>query len=372
MEQLHAVLDRIIQGFNTLLDRAPGAFANPRAYPQEAIVIAASVALALVLLVLMVLVAIDTIGRHISRRRQGLRVRRSGYVGLGRAAAVFVALAGLAFVFVMAPAVPAAGRLCGTCHATQAAVQAWETDVHGGVSCYGCHARRGLIGVVQAGAEGIASVASAEETTETRAPVFESRCIGCHHKIERGVTDGPVRMRHSDVIEAGYACLSCHPAVGHRSMERAELPVVRSRMSARPGPFGHAGDRAGRGERAHGPLRRVPRSRDRAQVRRVPRPRVAASGVIRWRACGSELGRSGAVRAMPRAGGARQRVRLPRGRHQHPRHVQRVVPGSCGVRGDDVAGRLQLPCRIVLPVLPRTTAVTRGIRVAVEVAVSRC
>ena len=71
----------------------------------------------------------------------------------------------------------------------------------------------------------------AGDAESSQVPVFQERCLRCHEDVAEGVTAGEVRMRHSDVIEAGYACLECHENAGHTLMEREPLPVTRSRMA---------------------------------------------------------------------------------------------------------------------------------------------
>ncbi|PKQ29968.1 MAG: hypothetical protein CVT60_02705 [Actinobacteria bacterium HGW-Actinobacteria-10] len=43
----------------------------------------------------------------------------------------------------------------------------------------------------------------------------------CHEDEIAGVLEGPVRMRHSDVIEARMFCSDCHPNTGHEAAEES-------------------------------------------------------------------------------------------------------------------------------------------------------
>jgi hypothetical protein len=222
-------LDRLAQGLGSIGERMPLVLSDPGGYPQEAFVLAAGAAVLVIAVVLVGALLIDALPAWRARRSLGYRRRPQATVR--RAGVVLAVIAGVLVALALLPAIPPVGRTCDTCHELGAAVTAWEADAHRGVSCYGCHARPGLVGSVQAGAEGAFRLVTRRESDEVRAPVFERRCLGCHGEITTGVTGGEVRMRHSDVIEAGYPCLSCHARVGHTALEREPLPITRSRMS---------------------------------------------------------------------------------------------------------------------------------------------
>jgi len=229
VEDLNGILDRIAFGIERLGERIPQVVDNPLGYPQEAFVLAAMTAVALIMLLLVALIVIEGIPARSAARALGYRrdperlVTRSG-IAVAVVAAVFVAVS-------LVPLVPPAGDLCASCHEVAPAVAAWQADAHRGVSCYGCHARGGVAGSMQAGAEGMARLIGAGDDSADGAPVYQGRCLSCHGEVREGITGGPIAMRHSDVIEAGYACLQCHPQAGHDGLEQEPLPVTRSRMS---------------------------------------------------------------------------------------------------------------------------------------------
>jgi hypothetical protein len=228
-QQTGDILDRIAHGAARIFERIPRVLDNPLGYAQEAFVLAAMVAVIAIVVLLIALLAIENRPARLARRSLGYR-RRPERTAL-RAGVLLGAVLASVFAVSLLPLVPAVGSACGACHGLAPAVEAWETDPHRGVSCYGCHARRGVVGAVQAGAEGASRLLDRRGTSGVQAPVFEQRCLRCHDEIGSGVTGGDVRMRHSDVIAAGYPCLGCHPYVGHATLERSPLPVTRSRMS---------------------------------------------------------------------------------------------------------------------------------------------
>jgi hypothetical protein len=228
-ESLSDFFDRVARGADRAVGRVPTVLENPRAYPEEAFILAAIAVLVVLVVVLIVIVGVESIGTWRLRRQIGFRRRWDELAirtGIGIAIAIGVLLA-----VSLVPLVPAVGGACGSCHRTEEAVAAWRADAHSGVSCYACHARPGLMGAARAAAEGGLRAVLSAATSATRAVAYEDRCLDCHEDISSGVTAGPVRMRHSDVIAAAYPCLSCHADVGHSSLEREPLPVVRSRMS---------------------------------------------------------------------------------------------------------------------------------------------
>lgn len=228
-QQMGDLLDRIGHGASRIFERIPRVLDNPLGYTQEAFVLAALAAVIAILVLLFALLAIENRPVRVAQRSLAYR-RRPDRTAL-RAGIVLASILGVSAVLTMAPLLPAVGSACSACHTLAPAVESWEADPHRSVSCYGCHARRGIVGVLQAGAEGTARLLGGRDSGGARAPVFQDRCLRCHGDIGSGSTGGAVRMRHSDVIAAGYPCLGCHPTVGHAALEREPLPVTRSRMS---------------------------------------------------------------------------------------------------------------------------------------------
>ncbi len=228
-ELLTTFSDRVGKGLRQLAERVPRVLEEPRDYPQEAFVLAAFAALVIIMFILVALVVAEAVRGALERRRLGYRYRWD-IAALKLGAALGVVLAALGVVSLL-PLVPAVNVACGTCHQIEPRVSAWRGDAHSGVSCYGCHARAGAVGVVQAGAEGVSRLLGARDALAAQAPVFQERCVRCHDEIQTGVISGRIRMRHEDVIAAGQPCLACHPHVGHEKLEREPAAVSRGTMS---------------------------------------------------------------------------------------------------------------------------------------------
>ena len=217
MDDLLASLSaRVLVGVGRLQANLPRILADPRGHRKEAMLLALIAALAIVLFVVTGFVVADAVRAMRYRRRYGVRVRRRRplrAIPLVAAGAI-VALAALA----AASAVPPAGQACGACHAMGEAVESWRASAHAKVACWSCHAPRGLLWL----AEGIVGAAAASSGESSASPVKarSEGCVACHAGI-RGKTVGTsIRMRHSDVIDAGMPCTKCHPSAGHDGLER--------------------------------------------------------------------------------------------------------------------------------------------------------
>ncbi len=223
-------LQQLSRGAAHVMEYVPKVLQDPRAYPQESFILASIVALALLILMLFTLVLMDVWNEQNLRRAVG--VRRNTHRSLLPTATVIAALCCLLTALALVPLVPRAGEACSSCHAMDEAVASWNEDLHRGVSCYACHSTGGIFGALQTSSAGAFRLITSRDTTVSVGGLFENRCLDCHDDLSAGVTDGDVRMRHSDVIRAGYDCLGCHPTVGHATDQVAEAAVrERSRMS---------------------------------------------------------------------------------------------------------------------------------------------
>jgi len=209
-------LERLHTGISRLLEQLPVVVSDPRAYPREAMLLAVIVVLLLLLVVIAVLAIADADAGKARARRRALRrgiVRKTRWV---RLAAIALALAWVAALIAFVPLIPQAGAACGTCHAVSTAVASWDDGGHAGVSCYACHAGGTVGGALSASASGVAR-ALLGRSVVLRPGVDSNACLDCHADITAGVIGGAVRMRHSDVIEAGMSCVECHRGSGHEA-----------------------------------------------------------------------------------------------------------------------------------------------------------
>lgn len=211
-ESVLELIARLRAGIAAVSHHLPKILADPRAYPRESMLIAFIAVLLLVFFVLIFFAVLDSVRDWGRRKELGLRVRRRrGWMGIPIAVGIFVALV---LALALSPLVPQVGRACGSCHEVRVAVSAWELGVHESVSCYACHTGGGPAGALSASASGLVRVVFGRQTA-AQAGVGSSACLKCHEDVATGVLDGPVRMRHSDVIEAGMFCSECHIRTGH-------------------------------------------------------------------------------------------------------------------------------------------------------------
>lgn len=218
---------RIVSGARLLTAALPGVIADPRAYPREAMLLAAIAALVALLFVLFVMSVNDAVRDRATRRNVSVRRRTSSTAWRSAAVASFgiVVVAGIATL----PMLPSSGQACGACHSVREAVTAWQRDAHASTSCFGCHAEPGLSGALSASLRGAGSRIT--KTVPASVSVSNRSCLSCHDGLSDRVVGSTVRVRHRDIIEAGTGCQVCHPAVGHASLERAATSFTRSVMS---------------------------------------------------------------------------------------------------------------------------------------------
>jgi hypothetical protein len=236
-QQLTAIYIRIRDGVGLLLQKVPQILGDPRAYPQEAMLLALMSVLVLVFVILLVYTLYGSVEHAYLQRKVGLRVKKRGQ--LRRALATLAVVGVVLWALSVVPMLRATSPACGNCHQIKSSVDSWKQSVHASVSCYGCHAQPGPLGASAATIAGLTRVAltprvARADTLAYSVAVQSSGCLHCHGKIRSGVQDKTVRMRHSDVIAAGISCLRCHPNVGHVSIDRTgarQQPVTRSTMS---------------------------------------------------------------------------------------------------------------------------------------------
>lgn len=214
-ERVAEFVQRLQQGLSAVSTQLPRVLADPRSYPREAMMLAVMAVLFVLMLLFAAYAIYDTVQSRRTRQRMGLRVRRKAPVV--RWAPVVGVVGLLVLLAALAPLAPVVGRACGICHAVEPAVASWRTGPHAAVSCYGCHAGRGLTGAVSASFAGAGNALGVAATSGTRSALFDTGCLSCHEDLQSGTIGTSVRMRHSDVIEAGVACVTCHQAVAHET-----------------------------------------------------------------------------------------------------------------------------------------------------------
>ena len=223
MDQIdfNLLYERIMLGAKSTSEFIPRILEDPRAYPREVMLLAVAAALLLLLVVMAVYLVLDYIKYRAERKRIGVRATHAKT--FARWAVISIIIGSLLLVLAIAPALPSVARECTDCHAIEAHVAAWAEGSHSMVSCYGCHARPGVAGAIEASLIEVTRMTRpAEEETSSvvvSARLFNASCLKCHGGIREGIVGDMVLMRHSDVLEAGMVCERCHPEVGHESLE---------------------------------------------------------------------------------------------------------------------------------------------------------
>jgi hypothetical protein len=109
---------------------------------------------------------------------------------------------------------------CASCHTDNKHVESLEASAHRGLDCVSCHGASGVTGpvrqLVDYGRWMYVSAANEKLPDLQAGSVESSKCLSCHEDVRRGTLQaGGIRMRHSDVIEAGYRCRECHNSTAH-------------------------------------------------------------------------------------------------------------------------------------------------------------
>jgi hypothetical protein len=108
---------------------------------------------------------------------------------------------------------------CRSCHEMSRDHRSWERSTHRSVECANCHQDPGAFGYVLFKVRQLdmvlARLSRGYEKPIT-ANVSNASCLQCHR---RGIRDSLVvsglRVRHRDILAAGYKCVQCHNTAGH-------------------------------------------------------------------------------------------------------------------------------------------------------------
>lgn len=192
--------------------RVPLVLSDPRAYPREAMLLAAIIGLAFITAALLISVLVEAIKS--GRRRRSLGTRRRESTVLTTALLVVAVCLSVLVLAGLAPLAPQSARACAQCHRMGSAVSSWEAGVHSEVACYGCHARPGVSGALEASVRGAGRLVGGSPDAAGSSVVYAG-CLGCHSELARSTVGSEVRVRHKELIDSGIDCVTCHPSVGH-------------------------------------------------------------------------------------------------------------------------------------------------------------
>lgn len=216
MSRFADILATLGAGFSSLAD--------PASNPVAAVFALAILVLGLLLFILLVFLALASFGGAPEPARrpapaEDARARRR------RVTAQIVLIGVLAVAATVAWSYGVSDPVCARCHFTQGAVESHAESSHGAIACTSCHVAPGLANGALARARGVrnafVSVAGQAPAGPVDAYVANAACVGCHTAVIEGTTLArSVRMRHSDVLAAGYVCVDCHNTEGHGTSVR--------------------------------------------------------------------------------------------------------------------------------------------------------
>lgn len=136
-------------------------------------------------------------------------------------------------VFVAGLGYSSSDRFCARCHYTERAVESRAEGSHPNVACRSCHEAGGVAAYLDAKSRGASNLARQVGGSTSDGPVvstvMDAACLNCHEDIAHTtITARSIRVRHSDILEAGYHCTECHNTEGHgREVARARYPEMR-------------------------------------------------------------------------------------------------------------------------------------------------
>lgn len=198
---------------------------NPRAFPQEALVLAGVV----VIIVLIVLALLALIfARPAPGKRRVKKRRRTPLVALGflLGFGIFVSLIIGSFSVVVTQS-----RFCNLCHQMKKSYSSWKTSSHAKTDCISCHQKPGLFGFATYELERIGDVRiylSRKSNEPVRVDVDSETCLKCHEEqVGKTFVARSIRVRHKDFLDAGQRCTLCHNTAGHgREVTNPKYPSM--------------------------------------------------------------------------------------------------------------------------------------------------
>lgn len=109
---------------------------------------------------------------------------------------------------------------CGTCHATRIEYATWQKSSHSIIGCRSCHYGKGIGGFVAMELKGFRNFMR-WVTFQSKPPILASvddrPCRNCHSRLEKRIVESNlIRMKHKEVMKAGWKCTNCHGSVGHQ------------------------------------------------------------------------------------------------------------------------------------------------------------
>ncbi len=122
-------------------------------------------------------------------------------------------------VAVMLPVSAKYTPLCGSCHAVRQEYKTAKNSSHSRLGCLACHSEPGLGGktmlILKAGRNFLVAVTGAKTSAPAR--VSNDICLNCHDNLLYDITTtNNLRVKHREIIAAGWLCAECHADTGHK------------------------------------------------------------------------------------------------------------------------------------------------------------
>lgn len=109
---------------------------------------------------------------------------------------------------------------CASCHGDSPQAASLPDSAHAEVDCMSCHRKTGIWGSVRTAgtySRWIYTYAATQEQPEPQpGSVEDAACLSCHPYVLTDTTERRgIRVRHSDFLELGARCGSCHNSTAH-------------------------------------------------------------------------------------------------------------------------------------------------------------
>jgi len=120
---------------------------------------------------------------------------------------------------------------CKSCHEMKNDYRSWARSSHGRFECANCHQSPGFFGYSLYRIRQLEMLLHRMDGSYEKpisAQVENASCLQCHVKETSGsIVVAGLKMRHKDVLDAGYRCVTCHNTAGHgAAVLNAKLPSM--------------------------------------------------------------------------------------------------------------------------------------------------
>lgn len=190
---------------------------NPQVNPRETVTV---VAMAIVLLLaVLAFASLFFMGKGRLEEEKPAPPPPPRSIAVDVAVIAGAALIAIAVVMGVFAAVSRRPAYCRSCHEMGRDYRSWGQSNHRGFECPNCHQEPGIFGYVNFKTRELNMVlarATKQYPRPISADVANASCLQCHGTdIMRPMTISGLRVRHSDMVEAGYKCVQCHNTAGH-------------------------------------------------------------------------------------------------------------------------------------------------------------